>query len=355
MLGVAASAVVACGAGSGTDGTGGDAATEVGTIDVGDVDSEASLDTAYGPAYPLDDTLRVNQLQARGTHNSYHVRPDFQSVAPEWDYTLAPLDVQLGAEGVRHLELDLHWLATGGFGVYHLPALDMGSTCGTLDACLALVRTWSAENPGHHLVSIMLEPKDDVDTAKITDHFADLEAALVAGLGRDRLLTPDDVRGTHASLREALEADGWPTLGATRGRVMIVLNDEGAARDAYLAGDPSLAGRVLFVRGGMGQPYGAFLEYGSPVAHEAEIAAGVQAGYLVRTTAVSAGDDDDEARPELEAALRSGAHWIASDFPAPVEGHGTWLEIPGGTPSRCNPLTAAEGCTSADIEAPVTP
>lgn len=36
-------------------------------------------------AYPLDDTLRVNHLQARGNHNSYHVRPDWQNVVEDWE------------------------------------------------------------------------------------------------------------------------------------------------------------------------------------------------------------------------------------------------------------------------------
>ena len=324
---------------------------EVAPVDASGETAGAEADVPAAPAYPLDDVLRVNQLQAGGTHNSYHVRPDFRNVVAEWDYTLAPLDVQLGPQGVRHLELDLHWLATGGFGVYHLPALDMGSTCGTLDNCLGLVRAWSDAHPGHHLITLMLEPKDDADALKLDDHYADLESVLLDTLSRSTLLVPDDVRGAHTTLREALEAEGWPTLGATRGKVMVILNDETHAREVYLAGDVTLAGRVMFVRGGLDEPFGAFLEYGDPVSDEAAITAGVQAGYLVRTSAVSSGNDDQKALAWREAALRSGAHWIASDFPAPVEGHAVWLEIPGGTPSRCNPITAATGCTSEDREA----
>jgi len=315
--------------------------------DVADAGHDAAPDAT---PYPLDDTLRVNHLQARGTHNSYHVRPDKPQVIADWDYTMAPLDVQLGEQGVRHLELDVHWRPEGGFGVYHVP-FDPGTTCETLDGCLGLVRAWSDAHPAHHVISIMLEPKDDYDPEKLEGHYGDLESVVLSSLGRDKLLTPDDVRGGHATLREALEAQGWPTLGATRGRVMVVLNDEGATRDTYLAGDTTLAGRVLFVRGGLGEPYGAFLEYGNPVNDEATIAAGVQAGYLVRTSAVGANEAADEAAAALQAALRSGAQWIASDFAAPVEGHEVWLEIPGGTPSRCNPLVAPAGCTSRDLEA----
>ena len=61
-----------------------------------------------GPrAYPRDDTLRLNQLQALGTHNSYHLLEGV-AIDPELDFEHAPLDVQLGAQGVRQFEPDAH-------------------------------------------------------------------------------------------------------------------------------------------------------------------------------------------------------------------------------------------------------
>src|SRR5205085_5669716 len=49
--------------------------------------------------YPRDRELRINQLQAVGTQNSYHLRPNGEGVAPEWDYAHPPLQRQLD-EGV---------------------------------------------------------------------------------------------------------------------------------------------------------------------------------------------------------------------------------------------------------------
>lgn len=39
--------------------------------------------TAVPPRGPMDDALRINHLQAKGTHNSYHLRPAI--IGPDWD------------------------------------------------------------------------------------------------------------------------------------------------------------------------------------------------------------------------------------------------------------------------------
>ena len=54
----------------------------------------------------------------------------------------------------------------------------------------------------------------------------------------------------------------------------------------------------------------------------------------------------------FEAALDSGAQLISTDFPSPPPGVDYAVDIPGGTPSRCNPLTAPPGCVAEDIEDP---
>src|SRR5215212_8040257 len=57
--------------------------------------------------YPLDDVLRLNHIQMKGTHNSYHIAPE--GAIDDWRYTHAPLDIQLAAQGVRKVELDTHY------------------------------------------------------------------------------------------------------------------------------------------------------------------------------------------------------------------------------------------------------
>src|SRR4051812_24278521 len=79
-----------------------------------------------GFSYALDETLHINELQAKGTHNSYHVeRPDIG--IKELEYGHAPLELQLRDEGVRQFELDTHYnYLNEEFEVYHLGTIDEG-------------------------------------------------------------------------------------------------------------------------------------------------------------------------------------------------------------------------------------
>jgi hypothetical protein len=56
---------------------------------------------------PLDGVLRVSHVQAKATHNSYHLMP--KDPIPDWRYEHLPLGEQLAKQGVRGVELDIHW------------------------------------------------------------------------------------------------------------------------------------------------------------------------------------------------------------------------------------------------------
>ena len=55
---------------------------------------------------------------------------------------------------------------------------------------------------------------------------------------------------------------------------------------------------------------------------------------------------------QAASALASGAQLVSTDYPAPVKGVNYVVEIPGGTPARCNPVTAPKECMSEWIEDP---
>jgi hypothetical protein len=313
----------------------------------------ASLGSSCDP-YPLDDVLRVNDVQARATHNSYHVRPPLGRF-PEYQYTHSALDVQLGEEGVRAFELDVYY-DPAGWRAHHLTVVDEISTCPLLVECLELLRIWSKAHPLHHPVVVLVEPKGFYVPGRITDgpipgHWDSLDAEIRSVLAPGELITPDDVRGSHATLPEALAAEGWPSLRAARGKFLFVMLDTGEDRADYLAGAPNLAGRALFVASSEGQPHAAVFLRDDPVGGFDAIQRLVRAGFLVRTRA-DATLEADYGR--LEAALASGAHAISTD--APVAGRFAdadyFLDIPGGMPSRCNPLTTDASCTSRDVEDP---
>ena len=54
-----------------------------------------------------------------------------------------------------------------------------------------------------------------------------------------------------------------------------------------------------------------------------------------------------------DAALASGAQWVSTDYEEPNLAFSPYtVSIPGGTPARCNPVTARPSCHPTDIEDP---
>jgi hypothetical protein len=172
---------------------------------------------------------------------------------------------------------------------------------------------------------------------------------------RARIITPDEVRGSRATLAEAVTRDGWPTLGRSRGRVLFLLDNGGRVKSAYLAGNPSLEGRLLFTDSGPGEAAAAFVKENGPLGNEERIRDLVAAGYIVRTRADG---DTKEARSgdtrQRDAAIASAAQFVSTDYPVPdpTFGTGYFVEIPGGVPARCNPISAPPACTARDVENP---
>lgn len=317
-----------------------------------------SADDTGGPpawSYPLDDTLTFADLQALGTHNSYHLRTEGVEVE-EWDYDHAPLDVQLGEQGVRQFELDVNWNPdTRVWEVYHVGVLDQNTTCWLLTDCLATMKGWSDDHPAHHPLFTLLEVKAPYDEADADAMLAQLEDEVRGVWPEERLITPDDVIGQATGLSEAVATVGWPTLGALRGQALFVLHDGGDWRSRYTEGHTTTAGRALFPDGGgdLDLPVAAVDTINDPRGGADAIAAAVAAGRLVRTRTDSDGDEARANDPTTrDAALASGAHFVSTDFPVPHEETGYVVTIPGGTPSRCNPLRAPPECSSEAIESP---
>jgi hypothetical protein len=307
--------------------------------------SSTSIDD-FEFTYPMDDELTLSHVQSKGTHNSYHVAPD-PFVLADWNYTHAPLDEQLDNEGVRQIELDLNFEPVDGvFEVYHFYRSDEGTTCRRLTQCLEDVKSWSDQHPGHKPVAIMLELKDLYVADSADEFIANLEGEITSVWPEQRIITPDEVRGTSPTLRQGLIDNGWPTLGQLRGRVLFWLDESEEFHDHYTFGGTSLEGRLAFIDSELDAPYAAIMNQNNPVSGADAIAAAAAQNLLVRTRLDRIGDETIELDPTLvDAALTSGAHFLSTDVRT--------FSVPEGTPSRCNPVTAPSGCTAADIEDPV--
>lgn len=307
-----------------------------------------SLPPAKTVDYPMDDKLRVNHVQVVGTHNSYHIAPE-QGV-DDWKYTHDPLDVQLEQQGVRKFELDIYWDATRKvYQVLHVPLVDTGTTCDKWTDCLRVIKYWSDQRPQHLPIFIMVETKlSDFNAPK--DLFEKLEAETLSVFPKDRIITPDFVRGDAASVSEAIQKKGWPTLAQSRGKIMFFMLTSSDRRKTYTHGGKDLKGRLMFVNAGTDKPYAGVLLRDGPEGNETNIQELVKKGFIVRTRAdanLKASKEKNDKR--LKAALESGAHMLSSDHPKPRE-DGYQAKIPGGNPAGCNPVSAPPECTSKALE-----
>lgn len=295
--------------------------------------------------YPLDDVLRLHHIQTKSTHNSFHIETANNTVT-EWMYTHAPLDEQLGRQGVRHVELDIRFNASLEiFEVYHLPVLDEQTTCRKFTDCLATMKNWSDAHRAHHALVVQIEMRDTVVEADAETYFEALHKEIRSVWPENRLFTPDELQGSEPTLRDAVKKNGWPTLGELRGQLLFTLNDDGTNRQLYTRNHTSLSGRILFAQAAPADPYAAIAILNDPLGDAAQIAEALAANMLVRTFV-------DDTQEERDAAMTNGVHFLTTDYPAPVDGMAYYFDLPGGTPSRCNPVTAPQGCTSEAIEDP---
>ena len=351
-------------------------------------------------AEATSEPLRMNQFQALGSHNSFHVEQSPETIdfyvtvdpsAYNLAYTHPPLTEQL-ALGVRQFELDVFAdpagdrfapLGTPGFKVLHIDLLDEATQCPLFRDCLAELAAWSATHPTHMPIAVLLEVKEGFykPTGPVTPaDLVALDAEIRSVFGPDQLVTPDFVRGAgrpggadgegtvFPDVESAILDVGWPDLEDTRGRFIFMLANEHAD---YVNGDPTLAGRVAFPPSTPGHPDAAFVKVDNPQgANLAEIQQLVADGYMVRTRAdlpVDTGLSGDGTR--LADALASGAHWVSGDYLTPTD-YARYdaafalrynrpfdpsrppyqTVVPGGAPARCNPLTAPTTCRSSDVE-----
>ncbi|MDI1434552.1 Ca2+-dependent phosphoinositide-specific phospholipase C [Polyangium sorediatum] len=321
----------------------------------GTEDQDGGAPTKPSFTYPLDDVLRLHHVQTKATHNSFHVaNPDLSG--PEYAVDHAPLDVQLAEQGVRSVELDLRYdEALGDYKVAHVPFLDEGSTCATFRECLGVMKRWSDAHPAHLPFTILLDLKDLAPSADtIEASFGTLHEVILGVWPQKRIVTPDEVQGDHATLGEAVKTEGWPTLGKLRGRVIFTMyNLTDGFGIAYARGGTSLAGRLAFTRTVPTDPHAAWTLYDDPIVTKVLIDEAAAANMLIRTRAEIDLDAALAGNTSLrDAALASAAHFITTDYPAPIDSSTYHVDIKGGTPARCNPVTAPAECTSEAIEDP---
>ena len=302
--------------------------------------------------YPFDDRLRLHHVQVKGTHNSYHREP-FIAFHPSHRYSHVSLDEQLSSQGVRAFELDLHY---GGpdtaIDVFHLPIIDENTNCTSFTECISTLKDWSNRNPDHLPLMVWMEMKSGTGGAE-KEAILSVESRIEAVFTEDQLLTPATVRKEHSSIREALEGDGWPTLGEVRGRLAFIILSGGAHTNAYLSLYPEGVGGLVFPSAGPSEfdtPWAAFAKINSP--YSSEIEGAHTHRILVASNICMADSSDEDCFDKRNTGMVKGVTMLKDDFPGPVSSRSYWLEFEEGKPAQCNLKTAPSFCTSALLENP---
>jgi hypothetical protein len=326
-------------------------------------------------------------------------------------YSHPPLAEQFGPHGIRQIELDVFVDREGGkfadpFGpgaaltlqaifpallpmelmigpnfdplsvmaepgpkVFHIQDIDFRSSCLMFDDCLAQIAAWSNDNPNHLPIFILLELKDDpieVDVSALGVAFTvpdpwtladvlELEDLIRSAFHDTRMIQPNDVRNGHPTLLEGIQAEGWPRVAESRGKVFFGLDNEGAIRDNYVNQYPTLDGALIFTSSPPGSPEAGFSKVNDPGASNPSIPELVASGHLVR---VRADTDTAESRnndpTRRDAALASGAQFISTDYRIPNTDFSNYQVVfpglPASTVARCNPIFLLADCTSEDID-----
>ncbi len=343
--------------------------------------------------------VRLNQMQVIGTHNSYHVAPhpslaalirSHGSAADSLDYTHRRLPEQFSRFGIRQIELDLFADPQGGrfslpigvqraaenklqpppgpnkaamnlpgIKVLHVPDFDYQTTVETFSKALEEVRDWSREHPAHVPILILLELKDQTAGAGLTQTaawdekmMASLEAEILQVFPRDQILAPDDVRGKHATLREAVLKEGWPELGSVRRKVLFALDNTDTLREVYMSGSANLSGKLLFVSVAEEHPAAAWFKLNDAKADFEKIQRLVGAGFMVRTRAdtgtAEARQQDGSRR---DRAFSSGAQFISTDYPEPQPSWGNYsVQWTNRIVARANAVSAPKLDPTVDLE-----
>lgn len=349
---------------------------------------------------------RLNQIQVIGSHNSYRLAPlpPIQKLiaaarkrdAEALDYAHPPLAEQFTRLGVRQIELDLYadpkgglfaspsaikmiksmgkapgppfdpegLLKKPGLKVLHIPDVDYRTTVPTFQVALKQIRDWSQAHRDHVPILVLVELKDEAIPALPTRplpfgaaEIESVDAEIRSVFADSELLTPNRVRGGHASLAEAVRNGGWPLLDACRGLVFFALDNEGTIRDRYLDGHPSLKGRVMFASVDAGDPAAAWFKINDPVADFDRIQNLVRSGFLVRTRADA---DTRQARTNdvsmRDKALASGAQFVSTDYPEPDPRFPKYsVRFEGGIVARSNPVSGDPTLKGVDLERKARP
>lgn len=291
----------------------------------------------------------VNGIQVVGFTDSYHLPPDeplLLELFPELDFNRPQITDQLEVNHAR--VIDLTWYPgpnTPGLFTVYSRSLRTNSHCPATVFCIddiEFVQRWNPDmGPTFVLMRSVVQwvPGDGEEWLPYASHvtYIDLFEDTVDATTHGHIYTPNDLKGEHASVRAAIEADGWPSFDDLRGKIVFILIADEEVRDAYRRQfnfEEEMDGLGAFIAADdPNDPDSIFFTL--PADQPEQIRQVTQAGFMVHTRVTP---------EEYPAAAAAGAHLFTtfeiSDLDLPT------------LPVSCNPVTGPVNCEPAAFEPP---
>lgn len=215
-----------------------------------------------------------------------------------------------------------------GFKILHMADIDFRSHYPTLKDALVELRQWSDKNPEHTTIFIMVEAKDSgspifPNSTQVLPFdqkaYHDLDLEISQYLGKDKIITPKEVQGKFATLREAVIHNNWPKAEDSRGKFIFMLLPGSAGTKStkdnpYLI-NGSLENRLMFMESEPDDSFAAFILRDNAIVRQQEIQKMVKQGFMVRTRAdIETYEAKVNDPTRSKAAFSSGAQVVSTDF-----------------------------------------
>lgn len=279
--------------------------------------------------------VKFNEVSFIGTHNSYQKacvparQKLFQDASTvtfglvkaekatfQSDYLTDQFNL-----GIRSVELDVETVVENGkvsFVCSHSPVIDMPTHCYNFALALKEIKLWSDANPNHLPITVIIEPKKvfipDKNMRYFNCKYANELGEQAKEILGNTLITPADMMGDHASLKEMREADDWMTLSETRGHVMLLLHDTTATED-YIKQDPTIKTQAMFPMlryNGRDRDCASFLLINKAKDIKVQADEVLGKNLVIRSRSDNFGSYSET---ESQTALNSGAQIVSTDYP----------------------------------------
>lgn len=240
----------------------------------------------------------------------------------------------------EYLPLDTLGLSKPGLKVLHIPDIDYRTHYTTFQNALVDLNNWSDKHPNHVPIVVFIEAKSSgipifENSTKVIPFdkkgFEDLDREIVQVIHKEKIITPDLVRGNYSTLKEAVLADNWPSLASSKGKFMFLLLPSTAGignQNDYVRNHLNLENRICFVQSEPKDDYAAFILRDNAIQRKREIKALVKQGFFVRTRSdieTYEAKVDDYTR--AKAAFESNAQIISTDYFLEENNYGTDYKV----------------------------